>query len=138
MLNWIYVDKTTAELKYGNRTQSKPHRVGSWSWTTELQEGEFTNEEEEPGGLLLDGEEKFVVVEPESGGEDDGRWEIRWDRKDDCLKDMEGIRGRKVFRISLERTFIDERPKRTEASGIERKKDGGVAETGGTMRVEKK
>ena len=137
LLNWIYVDKITAELKYGNRTQSKPHRVGSWNWTTELEEGEFMNEEE-AGGLLLDGEENFVIVEPESGRENDGRWEVRWDRRDDGLKGVDGVKGRKVFRISLERTFVEEKPKKKEASGIETKKDGGVAETSGTMRVDKK
>lgn len=30
MLNWIYVDTATRELRYGNRTQSREQVVGSW------------------------------------------------------------------------------------------------------------
>ncbi|MCJ1248109.1 hypothetical protein MMC30_005324 [Trapelia coarctata] len=116
VLNWIYVDTATFELKYGNRTQSRPHWVGSWRWTEE--EGE-----EEPGGLTLDGEERFVVVEPGGKG---GRWEVRWDKGDDLLKGVEGVEGvegRKVLRVSLERAFV-EMPKEKEAgkAGEEDKK----------------
>lgn len=32
MLNWIYIDRHTRELKYGNRTQSRAHIVGPWGW----------------------------------------------------------------------------------------------------------
>lgn len=118
MLNWIYVDKTTLEVKYGNRTQSRAHRVGSWGWTgKEPDDGEISydrktgkkeeieEEEEEPGGLTFEGEEKFVAVEPHGGG---NRWEVMWDEKDDLLKDLGGIKGRKVLQISLERTFVEE------------------------------
>ncbi|MCJ1429955.1 hypothetical protein MMC29_007870, partial [Sticta canariensis] len=47
MLNWIYIDRATRELKYGNRTQSREHIVGSWGWET--------GEESGPGGLTLIG-----------------------------------------------------------------------------------
>ncbi len=33
LLNWIYVDKNSLELKYGNRTQSREHHVGPCDWT---------------------------------------------------------------------------------------------------------
>ena len=118
MLNWIYVDKTTLEVKYGNRTQSRAHRVGSWGWTgKESDNGEISydrktakkeeveEEEEEPGGLTFEGEEKFVAVEPLGGGD---MWELMWDEKDDLLRGLEGIKGRKVLQISLERTLVEE------------------------------
>ncbi|KAL9089228.1 MAG: hypothetical protein Q9165_005796 [Trypethelium subeluteriae] len=35
MLNWLYVDRETAELRYGNRTKSMEHVVGDWDWTDE-------------------------------------------------------------------------------------------------------
>lgn len=55
MLNWIYVDKNTLELKYGNRTQSIEHIVGHWDWT------------EDESGLLLNGKELWAAVEEEEG-----------------------------------------------------------------------
>ena len=64
-LNWIYVDRHTREVKYGNRTQSKGHVVGSWGWDA--------GDEDGPGGLTLDGKEGAVAVETE-----DGR-EVRWE-----------------------------------------------------------
>ena len=136
MLNWIYVDRKTFELKYGNRTQSKPHRVGSWGWTTELDEGEFSNEEEEAGGLLLDGDEYFVIVEPENGTDGDGKWEVRWDGKDDGLKGVEGIKGRKVLRVSLERIFTDEKPKAEGSDGVKTERGAETTTTSGTVQVE--
>src|ERR1700761_6624459 len=53
MLNWIYVDKNTLELKYGNRTQSIQQIVGAWDWT------------EDEAGVTLDGWEGFCAVEEE-------------------------------------------------------------------------
>lgn len=93
--------------------------MGSWGWTEEEGEGRSgEGEAEEPGGLTLDGEERFVVVEPGEkggggGGTDgegrwEGRWEVRWDKGDDLLKGVEGVEGRKVLRVSLERTFVEE------------------------------
>ena len=118
MLNWIYVDKTTLEVKYGNRTQSRAHRVGSWGWTGKEpddgeisydrktgKKGEVEEDEEDPGGLTFEGDEKFVAIEPRGGGD---RWEVMWDEKDDLLKGLEGIKGRKVLQISLDRTFVEE------------------------------
>jgi hypothetical protein len=106
LLNWIYVDTKTRELRYGNRTESKPHLVGSWKWTTGEDEDDDGDPDEEPGGLTLGGDEKYVLVEPEKENKE-GRWEIRWDAKDDGLKDMDDINDRRVLRVSLERTFVE-------------------------------
>ena len=97
MLNWIYVHKDTREVKYGNRTQSKAHIVGSWGWEA--------GEEGGAGGVTLEGEEGAVAVETANG------WEVRWE--DDNGKS--GVNEKNVLRISLERKMLepkdDEKPK---------------------------
>ena len=62
VLNWIYCDRDTYELRYGNRTASIQHIVGDWDWTdNEL-------------NVLLDGWEGFIAVD-ESSGMSDEEWE---------------------------------------------------------------
>ena len=90
MLNWIYVDKDTMELKHGNRTQSKEHHVGPWDWT------------EDEAGLTFEGWEGFVAVQ-----DDEGEWQVFFDRDDDGLKGFVGKR-RKKFEITVERTMCDD------------------------------
>ncbi|KAF2010573.1 hypothetical protein BU24DRAFT_60893 [Aaosphaeria arxii CBS 175.79] len=84
MLNWIYIDKETYELRYGNRTASIEHIVGEWDWT------------EDESAVTLEGWEGFVAVD-ESDGMSDEEWEstpwgaegLRWavyfDRDDNGL-----------------------------------------------------
>ena len=88
-LNWIYVDKETREVKYGNRTQSRAHIVGSWGWDA--------GEEGGPGGLTLEGEEGAVAVETKDG------WEVRWEDG----KGEIGVKGKKKLTVSLERKMLD-------------------------------
>ncbi len=89
MLNWIYVDKDTREVRYGNRTQSRQHIVGSWGWDA--------GEEGGAGGLTLEGREGAVAVETEKG------WGIRWE--DGCGK--VDVQGSRHLTISLERRFVE-------------------------------
>ncbi|CAF9919259.1 hypothetical protein IMSHALPRED_004566 [Imshaugia aleurites] len=89
MLNWIYVDKNTREVKYGNRTQSRAHIVGSWGWDA--------GEEGGAGGLTLEGAEGAVAVEAGDG------WEIRWEDEDGNA----GVEGRRKVTISLERKMLE-------------------------------
>jgi hypothetical protein len=105
MMNWIYIDRKTSQLKHGNRTQSRPHRVGDFGWSND-DDNDF-NDDEDPGGIEFDGEEKFVAVEPEKG-DSEGRWEIWWDQYDNHLRDKEQFKGRRIFGISLERKFVEE------------------------------
>ena len=88
-LNWIYVDKNTREVRYGNRTQSRAHIVGSWGWDT--------GEEGGPGGLTLEGEERAVAVETQAG------WEVRWEDENGEI----GVKGKKKLTVSLERKMLD-------------------------------
>ena len=89
MLNWIYIDKNTREVKYGNRTQSRTHIVGSWGWDA--------GEEGGAGGLTLEGEEGAVAVEGDNG------WEIRWEDEDRNI----AVRGSSKLTVSLERKMLE-------------------------------
>ena len=106
LMNWIYIDRDTSEIRHGNRTASRPHRVGEWGFSND-DEADF-DDDEDPGGVEFDGEEKFVAVEP-AAGDTEGRWEVWWDQHDDHLRGKPNIKGRKVFGISLERRFVDEK-----------------------------
>lgn len=89
MLNWIYVDKNTREVRYGNRTQSRAHIVGSWGWNA--------GEEGGAGGLTLEGGEGAVAVEADDG------WEIRWEDDSGNV----GVEGRRKLTISLDRKMLE-------------------------------
>jgi hypothetical protein len=91
-LNWLYADRQTRELRYGQRADAKKHIVGPWDWT----------EDEE--GLTLDGEESLVLVEEESGGYG---WAVYWDKDDDCLKEFGMLEKKRVLRCSLERRLVE-------------------------------
>lgn len=91
LLNWIYIDNETMELKYGNRTASIEHHVGPWDWT------------EDEVGVTFEGEERFVAVE----NRDTGRWQVYCDPEDDLLKAYIPRKWRR-FQISLERVPLDE------------------------------
>lgn len=87
-MGWVYVDRDTRELRYGNRSTSMPHIVGEWDWT------------EDEVGVLLQGVEAFVAVE-----EQEGVWAVYWDRKGDG----KGLpKGKRVLEISVERRPIEE------------------------------
>lgn len=89
MLNWIYVDENTREVKYGNRTRSRVHTVGSWGWDA--------GEEGGAGGLTLEGAEGAVAVEADDG------WEIRWEDEDGNI----GVEARRKLTVSLERKMLE-------------------------------
>ena len=93
-MNWIYVDKNTLELKYGNRTQSREHHVGPWDWT------------DDQSGMMIEDWEGFAAVE-----EEEGIWAVYYDRKDNGLKGVVDP-GKTVAQISLERQLIEE-PEKT-------------------------
>ena len=88
-MNWIYVDKGTREVRYGNRSQSKKHVVGSWSWEA--------GEEGGAGGVTLEGEEGAVAIKTESG------WQVCWEDSEGKI----GIKGKKMVRVSLERKMLE-------------------------------
>ncbi|KAB8238400.1 S-adenosylmethionine-dependent methyltransferase [Aspergillus alliaceus] len=71
MLGWIYVDRNTHELKYGNRTVSVEHVVGPWDWT------------EDETMITLEEFEDFYAVQ-----EEDGDWAVYFDRDGDELESV--------------------------------------------------
>jgi len=86
-LNWIYVDKNTLEIKYGNKTQSLPHIFAPWDWT------------DDTVGVTLDGWEGFVALEESSG-----TWALYYDRDDDLLEHVRG--DRRVLECNLQRQLL--------------------------------
>lgn len=115
-LNWMYVDKETRQLRYGNRTQSIAHHVGQWGFEA--------GEEGGAGGVTFDGDEGAVAVETSEG------WEIRWEDENGSVGETG---GRRVLSISLERKFVEE-PKdaQKEETEVEKKPAG---QTDGKLEV---
>ncbi len=94
LLNWIYVDKNTMELRHGNRSLSREHHVGPWDWT-----------EEDEAAVTFEGWEGFVAVQ-----DDEGEWQLFFDRNDDGLKDFVSKRRRKL-EVTLERIMCEHNKK---------------------------
>lgn len=69
-LNWVYVDRKTHEVKYGNRADAEAHRLGPFDVTKTDRR------------LTFEGWEGFVAVQ-EHDGED--LWALYFDVKDDGL-----------------------------------------------------
>jgi len=113
-LKWVYVDKGTRQLRYGNRTMSIEHEVGPWGFEA--------GEEGGAGGVTFDGVEGAVAVETEEG------WEVRWEDGDGKVGD---VGGRRVLSVSLERRFVEE-PTVKEAETVETKP---AAKTSGRFEV---
>ncbi|KAF2644514.1 hypothetical protein P280DRAFT_465835 [Massarina eburnea CBS 473.64] len=98
VLNWIYCDTQTYELKYGNRTQSISQKVGEWDWS------------DDESQLLFDGWEGFVAIDEWDGADEDPttpwgkeglRWAVYFDVEDNGLKGRR--RGRDMFEITIQR-----------------------------------
>lgn len=83
-MGWLYADRGTLEIKYGNRSSSCAHIVGPWDWTPE-----------DKTGLLLETKESFVAVE-----ESKGVWGVYFDRMGDGTALP---RGKTVLPISIDR-----------------------------------
>jgi hypothetical protein len=92
MLNWIYIDKDTQEVKYAARSGSIAHHVGSFDWTSE---------DSEDSCITFDDWEGFLAVEEEAG-----QWALYFDLKDDGLKAAK--KGRRTVEVSLVRRVISE------------------------------
>ncbi|KIX07385.1 uncharacterized protein Z518_02038 [Rhinocladiella mackenziei CBS 650.93] len=89
LLNWIYVDRDTMELKYGNKSASIDHHVGPWDWTG--------NEE----SITFDEAEGFTAVEDPNTHQ----WRIYYDMDNDGLSRFVP-KGRQKIPVSLERTLL--------------------------------
>jgi hypothetical protein len=96
LLNWIYADVNTHEMKYGNRSQSVTHIVGPWDWT------------EDERVLSLEESTRFVAVE-----EDEGEWALYFDGDgDDCeaILEEQGKLDKAFVPVKLVRRLAEEPP----------------------------
>ena len=108
-LNWLYVNSETLEVRYGNRTESRPHYVGNWDWTTPDGKSENVALEEtavgsKGEGLVFDGFEGWVAVEEDKRK---GHWALYFDKNDDGLQGVQGVKGKRRMNITLRRIMCD-------------------------------
>ena len=89
MLNWMYVDKDTLEMKYSNKSGSIEHHVGDYDWTSEDNDSSIT----------FDDWEGFTAME-----EKPGQWALYFDMNDDGLKKHK--KGRNTMEVSLVRRVV--------------------------------
>ncbi|KAL4994558.1 VPS28 protein-domain-containing protein [Aspergillus recurvatus] len=93
MLNWIYCDKETHELRYGNRTQSCEHVPAPWDWT----DNEMT--------IVLERSWAFYAVK-EKDVEARWSWAVYLDRDGDELQRVLGDEV-VVVPVKLKRTLVE-------------------------------
>ncbi|KAI1154278.1 hypothetical protein F4825DRAFT_460485 [Nemania diffusa] len=91
MLNWIYVDKNTYEVKYGLRTDAQEHLTGPFDCTRQDRR------------MTLESWEGFVAVEDYPGV-----WALYFDRDDDGLATKVPM-GTRVLEVELTRREKKER-----------------------------
>ncbi|KAI1656435.1 hypothetical protein F4813DRAFT_390802 [Daldinia decipiens] len=91
MLNWIYVDKNTYEVKYGVRADAQDHITGPFDCTRQDRR------------MTLEGWEGFAAVE-----EFPGVWALYFDRDDDGLTTKVPM-GTRVLEVELTRREKKER-----------------------------
>ncbi|KAI1099986.1 hypothetical protein F4804DRAFT_336710 [Jackrogersella minutella] len=98
MLNWIYVDKDTYEVKYGVRAAAQPHITGPFDCTRQDRR------------MTLENWEGFVAVE-----EFPGIWALYFDHDDDGLVTKVPM-GTRVLEVELTRREKKERKPEPDAN----------------------
>ena len=94
LLNWIYIDKDTMELKYGGKSASIEHNIGPWDWSDDEVQVVFDDME----AAFINA---FYAVERFPG-----QWQLFFDYKGNQLEGLLPASMKKV-RIELHRTMID-------------------------------
>lgn len=89
MLNWIYVDKETHEIRYGGRKDTVGHVIGPWGWSADEH------------FLVLEGASDTFVAKQE----DDGRWAVYWDPSGD-MEDSQVLRLRRRMLLGMESKYV--------------------------------
>jgi len=127
MLNWIYVDKDTLEVKYSNRSGSVEHIIGPWDWT------------EDETGVTLEDWEGFVAVEEEE--RPDGlKWALYYDRWDDDFGNGRLLKGKGKTRLqcSLERRLLPEEVRKAQDEAqnrkLQMKQEGNLGQQSSTVK----
>lgn len=91
MLNWVYVDTETYQLKYGVRAEAQPQWTGPMTLI-------FTKDSELRLGFT--GWEGFVAVEEDSGG-----WAVYFDKDDNALENK--LKDKAVVEIEVIRAPLE-------------------------------
>lgn len=89
LLNWVYIDGNTMELRYGNKSKSIAHHVGPWDWA----------EDEE--GITFDDYEEFTAVEDPASK----RWQLFADMSEEAIE-IYVPKGRKTMTVYLKRHLM--------------------------------
>ncbi|KAJ5578709.1 uncharacterized protein N7459_007673 [Penicillium hispanicum] len=124
LLNWIYADKDTHELKYGNRSQSVAHVVGPWDWT------------EDERVIMLEESDAFVAVE-----EEEGQWALYFDRDGDELAGVleeQGKLDNAFVPVRLVRRIAEEPPPPSQSQSQSQGQSGNGNGSGGQKGGQKK
>ena len=97
LLNWIYADNETYELRYGNRSQSVEQLVEPWDW---CKNEKFIS--------LAGKQNSFIAVE-----EEEGEWALHYDRDGDELArvlEEQGLLDCPFVPVKLVRKVVEEKP----------------------------
>lgn len=92
-LNWIYVDRDTCEVKYGDRVTSEPHIIGPWSVTPMDRR------------VTLEDWEGFMAVKYGPG-----EWALYFDLDDNGLR---GVVDDQMMRVEVELVRKERKVERT-------------------------
>lgn len=124
-LNWVYVDRTSHEVKYGVRAESNTHRVGPFDCTKVDRR------------LMFEGWEGFIAVEETEGS---GLWALYFDVNDDGLRhgDRIGTKEKRMLAVEVWRkelrrdreTAVEERLER-----LKLREEGNLSESGAETDV---
>jgi len=93
LLNWIYIDKDTLEVKYGNRSTSITHNIGPWDWTDDEEQVVF----DDIDAAYINA---FYAVERLPG-----KWQLFFDMKGDLLDGYVPASMKKV-QVQLHRSVV--------------------------------
>ncbi|WEW60152.1 hypothetical protein PRK78_005637 [Emydomyces testavorans] len=88
LLNWIYVDSDTYELRFGNKKESEGHMLGPWDCTPIDRR------------LTFDGWEGFAVAEEKDAEGGFLGWGLYFDYDDDGLREKVPL-DRRVMEVEL-------------------------------------
>ncbi|KAK4692093.1 hypothetical protein P7C71_g5046, partial [Lecanoromycetidae sp. Uapishka_2] len=84
VLNWVYVDRETNEVKYGTKAESEGHIMGPWNCTKIDRR------------MTFEGWEGFIAVK-----EKPGTWALYFDIEDDGLNGK--VTGKRKLEVELSR-----------------------------------
>ena len=104
MLNWVFVDAETYQLRYGVRKESQAHLTGPVDLLMTA-DGEKR--------LTFEGWEGFVVVKGRAG-----EWGLYFDRDDDGLRQR--AKGSSVVEVEVVRAEIEEAKTTEESNSTDR------------------